>query len=325
MKMSRFFSIALLGVALAVTPVYAQRGGGGGGRSGGGGHSSSGSVSSRGGGGGFSSSRSSSGSSYSSSRSSSSMSHSSPSYSSSRSSSSFSSSRSSSSSPSYSSSSSSYRGSSSNSSYGSSSRSSENSGVSRGSSHVSRSGSVPSQIRSRSNSAQRVGDRGPRGSMRSGDGRRGDNPGVVFLHLCDKLCHLRHKVSDLAFAENALAVTADIAVLAVIEPIALCNSRSSGIHTHRIHKKTDMIFILGDSWKLRVLSRSAGEKSQRNTADGFCGIQIDRNAHITRALFESGMITTDECDKLTELNRESFSPMFADLLPKTLEKSSNQS
>ena len=177
MKMSRFFSIALLGVALAVTPVYAQRSGGGGGRSGGGGHSSSGSVSSRGGGGGFSSSRSSSGSSYSSSRSSSSMSHSSPSYSSSRSSSSFSSSRSSSSSPSYSSSSSSYRGSSSNSSYGSSSRSSENSGVSRGSSHVSRSGSVPSQIRSRSNSAQRVGDRGPRGSMRSGDGRRGDNPG----------------------------------------------------------------------------------------------------------------------------------------------------
>ena len=171
--MSRLFSIALLGVALAVTPVYAQRGGGGGGRSGGGGHSSSGSVSSRGGGGGFSSSRSSSGSSYSSSRSSS-TSHSSPSYSSSRSSSSFSSSRSSSSSPSYSSSSSSYRGSSSNSSFG---RSSDNSGVSRGSSHVSRSGSVPAQIRSRSNSAQRAGDRGPRGSMRSGDSRRGDNPG----------------------------------------------------------------------------------------------------------------------------------------------------
>lgn len=173
MKMSRLFSIALLGVALAVTPVYAQRGGGGGGRSGGGGHSSSGSVSSRGGGGGFSSSRSSSGSSYSSSRSSS-TSHSSPSYSSSRSSSSFSSSRSSSSSPSYSSSSSSYRGSSSNSSFG---RSSDNSGVSRGNSHVSRSGSVPAQIRSRSNSAQRAGDRGPRGSMRSGDSRRGDNPG----------------------------------------------------------------------------------------------------------------------------------------------------
>ena len=49
--MSRLFSIALLGVALAVTPVYAQRGGGGGGRSGGGGGHSSGSVSSSRGGG----------------------------------------------------------------------------------------------------------------------------------------------------------------------------------------------------------------------------------------------------------------------------------
>lgn len=46
---------------------------------------------------------------------------------------------------------------------------------------------------------------------------------------------------------------------------------------------------------------------------------------ITRLLLESGMITTDECDKLSELNRRSFSPMLADLLPKTLEKSSNQS
>ena len=54
-------------------------------------------------------------------------------------------------------------------------------------------------------------------------------------------------------------------------------------------------------------------------------INFFRAQTITRSLFESGMITTDECDKLTELNRESFSPMFVDLLPKTLEKSSNQS
>ena len=54
-------------------------------------------------------------------------------------------------------------------------------------------------------------------------------------------------------------------------------------------------------------------------------INYFRAQTITRSLFESGMITTDECDKLTELNRKSFSPMFADLLPKTLEKSSNQS
>ena len=54
-------------------------------------------------------------------------------------------------------------------------------------------------------------------------------------------------------------------------------------------------------------------------------INYFRAQTITRLLFESGMITADECDKLSELNRESFSPMFADLLPKTLEKSSNQS
>ena len=54
-------------------------------------------------------------------------------------------------------------------------------------------------------------------------------------------------------------------------------------------------------------------------------INFFRAQTITRSLFESGIITTDECDKLTELNRKSFSPMFADLLPKTLEKSSNQS
>ena len=41
-------------------------------------------------------------------------------------------------------------------------------------------------------------------------------------------------------------------------------------------------------------------------------INYFRAQTITRLLFESGMITTDECDKLTELNRESFSPMFAD-------------
>ena len=54
-------------------------------------------------------------------------------------------------------------------------------------------------------------------------------------------------------------------------------------------------------------------------------INYFRAQTITRSLFESGMITDGECDKLTELNRASFSPLYADLLPKTLEKSSNQS
>ena len=178
MKMSRLISIALIGVALTVTPVYAQRGGGGG-RSGGGGGSVS---SSRGGGGGFSSSRG--GGSYSSSRSSS------PSYSSSRSSSSYSSSRSSStSSPSRSSSfsspssRSSYSSSSDNSRSGSSfgnsgtSRTSESRAYSRSNYSHSRTGSVPDQVRSRNNAAPKGGDRGSASGVRGNNGNRGGMPG----------------------------------------------------------------------------------------------------------------------------------------------------
>ena len=178
MKMSRLISIALIGVALTVTPVYAQRGGGGG-RSGGGGGSVS---SSRGGGGGFSSSRG--GGSYSSSRSSS------PSYSSSRSSSSYSSSRSSTtSSPSRSSSfsspssRSSYSSSSDNSRSGSSfgnsgtSRTSESRAYSRSNYSHSRTGSVPDQVRSRSNAAPKGGDRGSASGVRGNNGNRGALPG----------------------------------------------------------------------------------------------------------------------------------------------------
>ena len=46
---------------------------------------------------------------------------------------------------------------------------------------------------------------------------------------------------------------------------------------------------------------------------------------LTELLYARDMITFDEYDKLTELNRQTFSPMYADLLPKTLEKSSEQS
>ena len=46
---------------------------------------------------------------------------------------------------------------------------------------------------------------------------------------------------------------------------------------------------------------------------------------ITKLLYARGMITFDEYDKLTDLNRQTFSPMYADLLPKSLEKSRNQS
>ena len=46
---------------------------------------------------------------------------------------------------------------------------------------------------------------------------------------------------------------------------------------------------------------------------------------ITELLYARGMITFDEYDKLTQLNRQSFSPLFVDLLPKTLDLSRSQS
>ncbi|WP_298530164.1 SHOCT domain-containing protein [uncultured Ruminococcus sp.] len=54
-------------------------------------------------------------------------------------------------------------------------------------------------------------------------------------------------------------------------------------------------------------------------------INFYRAQAVAELLYDSGKITFDECDKLTELNRQTFSPMYADLLPKTLEKSSDQS
>jgi hypothetical protein len=46
---------------------------------------------------------------------------------------------------------------------------------------------------------------------------------------------------------------------------------------------------------------------------------------ITESLYKSGLISFDEYDKLTQLNRQSFSPLFVDLLPKTLDLSKSQS
>ncbi|HRU99131.1 MAG TPA: hypothetical protein P5092_17090 [Ruminococcus sp.] len=46
---------------------------------------------------------------------------------------------------------------------------------------------------------------------------------------------------------------------------------------------------------------------------------------ITESLCKSGLISFDEYDKLTQLNRQSFSPLFVDLLPKTLDLSGSQS
>ncbi len=46
---------------------------------------------------------------------------------------------------------------------------------------------------------------------------------------------------------------------------------------------------------------------------------------LTELLYRNKLISFDEYDKLTELNRRTFSPLYADLLPKTLDKSSVQS
>ena len=46
---------------------------------------------------------------------------------------------------------------------------------------------------------------------------------------------------------------------------------------------------------------------------------------ITELLYSAGLITFDEYDKLTEINRRTFSPLYADLLPKALEKAPKQS
>lgn len=46
---------------------------------------------------------------------------------------------------------------------------------------------------------------------------------------------------------------------------------------------------------------------------------------LTELLYQNKLISFGEYDKLTELNRRTFSPLYTDLLPKTLDKSSVQS
>ena len=49
-------------------------------------------------------------------------------------------------------------------------------------------------------------------------------------------------------------------------------------------------------------------------------IQYYQAQKLTDMLYENRLISFDEYDKLTDLNRKTFSPLFADLLPKPLEK-----
>ena len=54
-------------------------------------------------------------------------------------------------------------------------------------------------------------------------------------------------------------------------------------------------------------------------------INYYRSQRIAEQLYRSGLISFDEYDNLTQKNRKSFSPIFVDLLPKTLELPSNES
>jgi hypothetical protein len=54
-------------------------------------------------------------------------------------------------------------------------------------------------------------------------------------------------------------------------------------------------------------------------------INYYRAQKLTEQLYAEGMISFVEYDKITALNRRTFSPFLVDLLPKTLDKSCNQS
>ena len=54
-------------------------------------------------------------------------------------------------------------------------------------------------------------------------------------------------------------------------------------------------------------------------------VNYHRAQAITELLYKSGRISFVEYDKLTELNSKSFSPLYVDLLPKTLDLFSKQS
>lgn len=62
-----------------------------------------------------------------------------------------------------------------------------------------------------------------------------------------------------------------------------------------------------------------------NRQEMIAEIHYQQAQKITEELYRSGLITFVEYDKLTELNRRSFSPLFADLLPKTLDISPKRS
>ena len=94
-------------------------------------------------------------------------------------------------------------------------------------------------------------------------------------------------------------------------------------HTHIYARKgifVPLVFVKTGSC-LPMRSRRCDMEQQKIIDE----INYHKAQAITELLYASGMITVVEYDKLSELNRQSFSPLYADLLPKTLDKSSVQS
>lgn len=54
-------------------------------------------------------------------------------------------------------------------------------------------------------------------------------------------------------------------------------------------------------------------------------IEYFKAQKLTDMLYENGLLSFVEYDKLTELNRQTFSPLFVDLFPKMLDKSLKKS
>ncbi len=54
-------------------------------------------------------------------------------------------------------------------------------------------------------------------------------------------------------------------------------------------------------------------------------IEYFKAQKLTDMLYENGLLSFVEYDKLMELNRQTFSPLFVDLFPKMLDKSLKKS
>jgi len=48
-------------------------------------------------------------------------------------------------------------------------------------------------------------------------------------------------------------------------------------------------------------------------------IDYHRAQHLAKSMLDAGLISDDEFNKLSAINRETFSPLFAEIMPETLD------